>query len=306
MTTRAADPTAAELSEYVAASRALTVSRNRIEELASSRVVTAHRAQLDVLQRHLLADPRVFRDMFIADGMQAVAAEFRQPELSSSFVATLWQMLLRDDDASRVLMRFVWNVPLGQKRKFIRGIDAHLSGRYPMFAGLSVGWPAENSIPPYVRPAAERTDDFELVNTGYLGYLQIGYTAREVDLFVWLEAIRDKQCTDSPCELGQLINGHREPKGGYPVQIVLAGREEQHHRAPQGRPPGGHWILAGVNQRSPRQGVNASPIHSAAWRSCNRPASVVPRWPNSRPTCSQLLVCTAFRGMEIPPEMVVA
>jgi len=221
MTTRAADPTAAELSEYVAASRALSVSRNRIEELASSRVVTAHRAQLDVLQRHLLADPRVFRDMFIADGMQAVAAEFRQPELSSSFVATLWQMLLRDDDASRVLMRFVWNVPLGQKRKFIRGIDAHLSGRYPMFAGISVGWPAENSIPPYVRPAAERTDDFELVNTGYLGYLQIGYTAREVDLFVWLEAIRDKQCTDSPCELGQLIKGHREPKGGCPVQIHI-------------------------------------------------------------------------------------
>ncbi len=213
--------TAPELAEYVAASRTLAQSRNRIEELAGSRAVTAHRAQLDVLQRHLLADPTVFRDMFIVDGMQAVAAEFKQPELSESFVQTLWQMLLRDDDASRVLMRFIWNVPLGLKRKFVRGIDAHLSHRYPMFRGLSVGWPAENSIPPYIRPAHERTDDFELVNTGYLGYTSIGYTPREVDLFVWLEAIRDKQCTDSPCELGKLIQGHREPKGGCPVQIHI-------------------------------------------------------------------------------------
>jgi glutamate synthase (NADPH/NADH) small chain len=221
MSTDTRGDVAAQLDEYVAASRALAASRNRIEELAHSRVVTAHRAQLDVLQRHLLADPRVFRDMFIADGMQAVAAEFQQPELSAPFVTTLWQMLLRDDDASRVLMRFIWNIPLGQKRKLIRALDAHLSGRYPMFRGLSVGWPAENSIPPYVRPAAERTDDFDLVNAGYLGYMQIGYTPREVDLFVWLEAIRDKQCTDSPCELGQLIKGHREPKGGCPVQIHI-------------------------------------------------------------------------------------
>ncbi len=182
---------------------------------------TQQQAQLDVLGRHLRSNPAAFRQMFIADGMQAMAAQFQQPELPEGFVTTMWRVLLRDDDASRVLMRFVWNLPLGQKRKFVRALDAHLSGRYPMFAGLSAGWPAESSIPPYVRPAEERTEDFDLVNAGYLGYLQLGYTPREVDLFVWLEAIRDKQCTDSPCELGKLVKGHREPQGGCPVQIHI-------------------------------------------------------------------------------------
>ena len=56
-------------------------------------------------------------------------------------------MLLRDDDSSTVLMRFLWDLPLGMKRKFIRGIDEHLSDRYPMFAGLSVDWPSQNGDP---------------------------------------------------------------------------------------------------------------------------------------------------------------
>ena len=32
--------------------------------------------------------------------------------------------------------------------------------------------------------------------------MNLGYTARDVDLFVWLEAMRDKQCAEKPCELG--------------------------------------------------------------------------------------------------------
>lgn len=177
--------------------------------------------QADLLKRRLLADPRAFRDLFISDGVAAVAWEFSQPELSEEFTVKLWSMLLRADDASTVLMRFVWNLPLGGKRKFIRAIDRDLSQRYPMFAGLSVDWPANNGIEPYVRDAASRAHDFELVNQGYLGYLDQGYTAREVDLLVWLEVLRDKQCEEKPCELGVFLAEHSEPTGGCPVSIHI-------------------------------------------------------------------------------------
>ena len=55
--------------------------------------------------------------------------------------------------------------------------------------------------------AEERNKDFELVTMGYLGYRTQGYSAREVDLFVWLEVLRDKQCDDRPCEVGVLMQG---------------------------------------------------------------------------------------------------
>ncbi|MEI6622782.1 MAG: FAD-dependent oxidoreductase, partial [Actinomycetes bacterium] len=177
--------------------------------------------QADLLKRRLAADPRAFRDMFISEGMAAVAWEFRQPELGAEFTESLWSMLSRGDDSSTVLMRFVWNLPLGGKRKFIRAIDAHLSDRYPMFAGLSVDWPANNGIEPYVRDAESRSQDFGLVNQGYFGYLEQGYTVRDVDLLVWLEVLRDKQCEEKPCELGVFLADHREPTGGCPVSIHI-------------------------------------------------------------------------------------
>ena len=107
--------------------------------------------QLGLLERRLTADPRAFRELFTADGMEAVAWEFRQPELSAEFTVGLWEALSRDDDASRVLMRFLWRLPIGKKRAFVRALDAHLSDRYPMFAGLSQNWPAGSAIPPYIR-----------------------------------------------------------------------------------------------------------------------------------------------------------
>ncbi|MBP8215987.1 MAG: sulfide/dihydroorotate dehydrogenase-like FAD/NAD-binding protein, partial [Propionivibrio sp.] len=119
------------------------------------------------------------------------------------------------------LMRFVWNVPLGLKRKFIRALDLNLSERYPMFKGLSEDWPADNYIPPYIRDPEERANDFGLVNQGYLGYMNIGFSAREVELFVWLEALRDKQCEEKPCEVGLHVAGKFEPKGGCPVKIHI-------------------------------------------------------------------------------------
>jgi glutamate synthase (NADPH/NADH) small chain len=177
--------------------------------------------QLGLLERRLVADPRAFRELFTADGMEAVAWEFRQPELGAKFTRQLWEVLSRDDDSSKLLMRFLWQLPLGKKRMFMRALDEHLSGRYPMFAGLSENWPAGNAIPPYVRKPAERSDDFELVNKGFLGYMDLGYTRRDVELFVWLEALRDKQCAEAPCELGVLLAGHSEPQGGCPVQIHI-------------------------------------------------------------------------------------
>ena len=177
--------------------------------------------QVELLKRRLAADPAAFRDMFIAEGIEAIAWEFRQETLSGPFTETFWKMLLRGDDMSLVLQRFVWSMPLKFKRRFVQAVDAHLSARYPLFAGLSVGWPGENGIPPYMRPADERSKDFELVNQGYLGYMSLGYTAREVELFVWLEVLRDKQCGDKPCELGVLIQGKKDPKGGCPVKIHI-------------------------------------------------------------------------------------
>ncbi len=180
--------------------------------------------QLAILKRRLQADPGQFREVFISEGMQAVAGEFTQPDLSPEFAVTLWESLRRADDASKILMRFIWSLPLGMKRKFIRALDAHLSERYPVFKGLSVDWPAGNAIPPYIREPGERDHDFELVNQGYLGYMKFGYTAGDVDLLVWLEALRDKQCAEKPCEVGIHLNRPGEPeqvKGGCPVRIHI-------------------------------------------------------------------------------------
>lgn len=177
--------------------------------------------QVELLRRRLETQPQAFGEMFIEDGMAAVAWEFSRPELGAEFIQTMWDVLLREDDSSRLLMRFVWSLPLGRKRKLIRAIDAHLSDRYPMFKGLSQDWPAGSSIPPYIRGPEERGHDFGLVNQGYHGYLNVGLTRREVDLLVWLEALRDKQCEEKPCELGIVIAGRPEPKGGCPVKIHI-------------------------------------------------------------------------------------
>ncbi len=177
--------------------------------------------QVELLRRRLEADPTAFRETFIEDGMNAVTWEFSQKELGQDFTRALWDVLRRGDDASRVIMRFLWGVPLSRKRKFIRAIDAHLSDQYPMFAGLSEGWPAGNSIPPHIREPEQREKDFGLVNEGYLGYLNVGYDRGEVDLIVWLEALRDKQCEEKHCEVGIMIAGRAEPKGGCPVKIHI-------------------------------------------------------------------------------------
>jgi glutamate synthase (NADPH/NADH) small chain len=201
-------------------SNALETTQSEIEELEHSAAFEVFQKQLGLLRKRLLNDPQSLRQVFIDDGTQAIVWEFKQDKLGGNFTKTLWNLLLRDDDMSSILQRFIWNVPLKFKRKFIAAIDAHLSDRYPMFKGLSQGWPAQNSIPPYIRPPEQRAKDFELVNQGYLGYMSLGYSAREVDLLVWLEVLRDKQCEDRPCEIGVPKPG-AEAKGGCPVKIHI-------------------------------------------------------------------------------------
>ena len=144
--------------------------RSEIEELEHSEAFEVFQKQLGLLRKRLLNSPQSLRQVFIDDGTQAIVWEFKQDELGGNFTKTLWNLLLRDDDMSTILLRFIWNVPLKFKRKFIAAIDAHLSDRYPMFKGLSQGWPAQNSIPPYIRPRGGANERLRSRNQGYLGY----------------------------------------------------------------------------------------------------------------------------------------
>ena len=145
-----------DLERYREASRALETTQGEIEELEHTEAFEVFQKQLGLLRRRLLNSPQSLRQMFIDDGMQAIVWEFKQDELGRDFTKMLWSLLLRDDDMSAVLLRFIWNVPLKFKRKFIAAIDAYLSDRYPMFKGLSQGWPGQNGIPPYIRSPEER------------------------------------------------------------------------------------------------------------------------------------------------------
>ncbi len=191
-----------------------------------SQPVTLSKVQRELLLQRMEQDPQRFQQMVIDDSQQAIQHTLKQGNLTAEFTEKLWQLLLENSDLSTVLQRYLWRIPLKQKRAFIQGLDNHLSERYPMFKGLSEGWPGKNNIPPYVRPAEERRRDFDLVSQGYLGYMGLGYSLREVELFVWLEVLRDKQCEDRPCEIGaERCNDKGEPTGetdgGCPVKIHI-------------------------------------------------------------------------------------
>lgn len=178
--------------------------------------------ELALLAQRLAADPRAFRDLFIADGIASIASQFATGhELTAEFVTRAWEILLAEDDASTTLMRFLWELPVARQRIWLKGLDQHLSERYPEFKGLSDIWPAMNGMGPYIREPEERSQDFELVNKGFMGYQDKGYSLREVELFIWLEALRDKQCSEMPCELGKLKKDSDQRVGGCPVQVHI-------------------------------------------------------------------------------------
>lgn len=182
--------------------------------------------QRDLMLKRMDQDPRRFQQMVIEESQKLIRDTLKRGKLTAEFTNKLWQLLLVENELSTALQRYLWRVPLKQKRTFVEALDTHLSDRYPMFKGLSVGWPGANNIPPYVRPPEERQHDFDLVTQGYLGYMGLGYSLREVDLFVWLEVIRDKQCEDRPCEVGlPKCDKDGEPAeendGGCPVKIHI-------------------------------------------------------------------------------------
>ena len=202
-----------DLQRYLAAQGALETSQSEVAELEHASEVEQFHQQMELLRRRLLAEPTAFRQMFISDGMAAVAWEFSQPELGKQFTETLWGLLGRGDDVSVLFMRFLWNLPLGKKRMFIRAIDAHLSDRYPMFDGLSDGWPAAVSIPPYIRDPEERSKDFGLVNQGYLGYMNLGYTrARRRPVHLARGAARQAVCREARASLASSWPSTRSPR----------------------------------------------------------------------------------------------
>ncbi len=210
-----------QVARFVHASRALEDNLAEVKSLEESAAVGAFSQQMALLQRRLIDSPQAFRDIFMADGQNAIIWEFQQEALSADFTKTLWKILQEESEASLLIMRFLWASPLRQKRKFIKALDTHLSDKYPMFLGLSNNWPAENFIAPYVRGADERAEDFELVTQGYLGYTNLGYSLADTKLFVWLEVLRDKQCEERPCEIGVHVEGRAEPKGGCPVKLHI-------------------------------------------------------------------------------------
>jgi glutamate synthase (NADPH/NADH) small chain len=183
-------------------------------------------SQHDLLMQRIEQDPHRFQQLILDDSQEAIRQMFNQGNLNADFTTKLWALLLENNELSTALQRYLWRTTLKQKRVFIRALDEHLAKRYPMFKGLSTGWPEKNNIPPYVRPAQERREDFDLVSQGYLGYMGLGYSLREVELFVWLEVLRDKQCKDRPCELGLPHCNKQgeitaENDGGCPVKIHI-------------------------------------------------------------------------------------
>lgn len=188
--------------------------------------VTLSQSQRDLLLQRMDQNPERFQQMIIEDSQQAIRQTLKKGNISAEFTEKLWAFLIANNELSVALQRYLWRIPLKQKRAFVQGLDKHLSDRYPMFKGLSEGWPGKNNIPPYVRPAEERRKDFDLVSQGYLGYMGLGYSLREVELFVWLEVLRDKQCEDRPCEIGvERCNDKgevsEEADGGCPVKIHI-------------------------------------------------------------------------------------
>ncbi len=112
------------------------MTQTQLQELERSEDAEVLDLQLGLLKKRLLADPQSFRQLFVSGGMEAAAWEFQQDELGGEFTKTFWKLLVRGDGMSTVLQRFVWELPLKFKRKFIRALDTHLSDRYPLFKGL--------------------------------------------------------------------------------------------------------------------------------------------------------------------------
>ena len=101
-------------------------AREQVAELEHSEAVELFKKQVGLLQKRLANDPQFFQQTFITEGTSAIAWEFQQDELGETFIHTLWGLMLRNDDMSTLLLRFLWNIPLKFKRKFVQIGRAHV------------------------------------------------------------------------------------------------------------------------------------------------------------------------------------
>ena len=118
------------VDRYIQANREMEATRKHLadaseamHELEGSEDVAVFQKQIDLLKRRLYEQPEFFHQVFITEGSNAITWEFQQPELGKDFICAFWNLLTREDAMSTVLMRFIWNVPLGYKRKFVRALD---------------------------------------------------------------------------------------------------------------------------------------------------------------------------------------
>ena len=65
-----------DLKRYVNASSVLKDARSELQALQETEAVGTFNKQMALLERRLLNNPGVFREMFITDGMNAVVGEF--------------------------------------------------------------------------------------------------------------------------------------------------------------------------------------------------------------------------------------
>ncbi len=125
-----------DIRQYLSTRDALEAARSQLSRNSNVPGRWApFNTQLAVLRQHLAENPRQFRQLFISSGIGAVAAEFQKDELGAEFMHALGVAAA----GRRQLAggsRFLWDVPLRLKRKFIRAIATHLTDQYPMFAGL--------------------------------------------------------------------------------------------------------------------------------------------------------------------------
>ena len=68
-----------DLFRYLDAGKSLESTQAQLEALEESEAVETFHHQMALLQRRLLADPQAFRDMFIADGTNAIVWELNSP-----------------------------------------------------------------------------------------------------------------------------------------------------------------------------------------------------------------------------------
>ena len=102
--------------EMEATRKHLDNASEAMQALESTDDVEVFQKQIDLLKRRLYEQPQFFHQVFITEGTNAIAWEFQQPELGRDFIQSFWKLLTRDDAMSILLMRFIWNLPLGYKR----------------------------------------------------------------------------------------------------------------------------------------------------------------------------------------------